>query len=441
MAFESLSSRLNKTFRDLAGKGELTENNIEEVLQEIRRSFLEADVNYQVTTKFLNSVRDKMLGAKVVDSVEPAEMAIKIVYDELVELLGSETAEIEYVEEGITKIMLVGLQGTGKTTSVAKIANEIIKKHDRNPMIIAADVIRPAAIEQLQTLGEEIGVEVFTLGTEVDAVTTVEKGMAHAKEKGYDTVFIDTAGRLHIDEELMHELEEINELVQPEEILLTVDAMTGQDIINVATRFNELLSITGLVVTKLDGDARGGSVLSVKSVAKVPVKFVGTGEGIDDLDIFHPDRMADRIMGMGDIVTLVEQAQEKMDMEAAERSAERFMQGTFTLEDMLVQFEQINRMGPLKGIMKLIPGMNQMMDEFDGDMADEAIAKQKAILYSMTPEERNDPKIIRASRAHRIADGSGVSRTEVNRMLRQFDKMQKQMRGISRMFKGGNFPF
>lgn len=441
MAFESLGDKLSSVFKNLSGKGKLTEKNVEEVLVEIRKAMLESDVNYRVVTSFLANVKEKMLGTKVIESVNPSEMTVKIVYDELVDLLGSEQVSINYQDEGITTIMLVGLQGTGKTTSVGKIANVVKNKENRKPLIIAADIIRPAAIEQLQTLGEAIGVEVFTLGTEVSAVDAVKAGMAYAKDNNFDTVFIDTAGRLHIDDELMNELNDIKQLVNPNDILLTVDAMTGQDIINVAQSFNELLSITGLVVTKLDGDARGGAVLSVKSVTNVPVKFVGTGEKIEDLDIFYPDRMADRIMGMGDIVSLVEQAQEKMDMEAAEKSMERMMSGEFTLEDMLVQFDQINRMGPLGGIMKMIPGMNKMMKDVDTDQAEDAMSKSKAIIYSMTIEERQNPRIIRTSRINRIAEGSGTTRRDVNQLLKQYDKMKSQMRMMGRMFAGGKMPF
>lgn len=441
MAFESLSERLSNTFRNLTGKGKLTERNIEEVLNDIRRAMLEADVNYQVTTNFLANVKEAMIGQKVIASVNPAEMSVKIVYDELVELLGSTQAEIEYQSEGLTSIMLVGLQGTGKTTSVGKIANVIKNQQKRKPLIIAADVVRPAAIEQLQTLGEEIDVEVFTLGPEISALETVKAGMQYAKENKFDTVFIDTAGRLHIDEELMNELELIKNYVNPEEILLTVDAMTGQDIINVAERFNDLLSISGLVVTKLDGDARGGAVLSVKAVTDVPVKFVGTGEKIEDLDIFYPDRMANRIMGMGDIVSLVEQAEAKLDQEVAERSVERMLKGQFTLEDMLVQMDQLNKMGPLGGILKMLPGMNQLTKGLDTEMAEESMNKSKAIIRSMTAEERENPKIIRTSRINRIAKGSGTTRRDVNQLLRQYDKMKGQMRMVSRMFKGGQMPF
>ncbi len=441
MAFESLSDKLNTTFRNLSGKGKLTEKNMEDILVEIRKAMIESDVNYRVVNTFLQNVKEKMLGQKVIESVNPSEMTVKIVYDELKELLGSETAEIEYAEDGITTIMLVGLQGTGKTTSVGKIANVLKNKQNRKPLIIAADIIRPAAIEQLQTLGEAIDVEVFTLGIEVSAHETVRQGMEYAKANNYDTVFIDTAGRLHIDEDLMNELSDIKTLVNPNEILLTVDAMTGQDIINVAQSFNDLLAISGLVVTKLDGDARGGAVLSVKSVTNVPVKFVGTGEKIEDLDIFYPDRMADRIMGMGDIVSLVEQAEEKMDMEAAEKSAERMMKGEFTLEDMLVQFDQINRMGPLGGLLKMVPGLNQMTKDFDTDGAEDAMKQSKAIIRSMTIEERQNPRIIRTSRINRIAKGSGTTRRDVTQLLKQYDKMKSQMRMVSRMFAGGKMPF
>ncbi|NLY63307.1 MAG: signal recognition particle protein [Erysipelothrix sp.] len=441
MAFESLSDKLSSVFKNLSGKGKLTEKNVEEVLVEIRKAMLESDVNYQVVTNFLTNVKAKMLGTKVIESVNPSEMTVKIVYDELVELLGSDQEGINYQADGITTIMLVGLQGTGKTTSVGKIANLIKNKENRKPMIIAADIIRPAAIEQLKTLGEAIGVEVFSLGTEVSALETVKAGMEHAKANGYDTVFIDTAGRLHIDDELMNELKDIKALVNPDDILLTVDAMTGQDIINVAKSFNELLSISGLVVTKLDGDARGGAVLSVKSVADVPVKFTGTGEKIEDLDIFYPERMADRIMGMGDIVSLVEQAEEKMDLEAAEKSMERMMKGEFTLEDMLSQFDQINRMGPLGGVLKMIPGINKLTKDLDTDEAEDAMGKSKAIIYSMTIEERQNPRIIRTSRINRIAKGSGTTRRDVNQLLKQYDKMKDQMRMMGRMFQGGKLPF
>ena len=316
MAFDSLSERLSKTLRDVSGKGRLTDKNMEDMLKEVRIALLEADVNYKIVKEFLEDIRQRARGEDVLNGVEPGQMLVKIVHDEIIELLGTEQAGLNFREEGITAIMLVGLQGTGKTTSVAKIARICKQKLNRRVMLIAADVIRPAAIEQLQTLGKEIGVEVFTKGTGTDAFETVRLGMEYAAEKGYDTVFIDTAGRLHVDDELMQELADINELVHCDEILLTVDAMTGQDIIHVAQAFADQLPLTGLVVTKFDGDSRGGGVLSVRRITNVPVKFVGEGEKIEDMDIFYPDRMADRILGMGDVVTLVEKVQETIDMEA-----------------------------------------------------------------------------------------------------------------------------
>ncbi|MEG1066573.1 MAG: signal recognition particle receptor subunit alpha, partial [Erysipelotrichaceae bacterium] len=319
MAFEALSNRLNKAIRNISGKGKLSESNMDEMLQEVKMSLLEADVNYRVVKEFIAKIREKALGTEVMDTLNPGQMVVKVVHDELVELLGNEETKIKFKEDGITSIMMVGLQGTGKTTSIAKIANVLKKKEGRSPLLVACDIIRPAAIDQLITLGKSIGVEVFSLGASTGAIETVEKALVYAKEKNYDTVLIDTAGRLHIDEELMNELANIAKIVVPEEILLSVDAMTGQDIVSVATSFKEQLNITGLVVTKADGDSRGGGVLSVRSITNVPVKFVGQGEKIEDLDIFYPDRMADRILGMGDIMSLVEQAQDKMDTELSEK--------------------------------------------------------------------------------------------------------------------------
>jgi len=441
MAFESLSERLSESFRKISGKANLSEKNMEVVLQDIRRALLEADVNYRVVGNFLKQIQEKAIGLDVVKSVDPAQMVIKVVYDELVDLLGSNEVGINFNDSGMTTIMIAGLQGTGKTTNLAKIARVLKSKQGRNPLIIAADIIRPAAIEQLKTLGKEIDIEVYSEGNAVSALKTVENGMAYAIKQGYDTVLIDTAGRLHIDEELMDELKSMKEMVQPQEILLTVDAMTGQDIITVAQAFNDLLNITGLVVTKLDGDARGGAVLSVRAITSVPIKYTGVGEKIDDLDIFYPDRMANRILGMGDVVTLVEQAQEKMDLEAAEKATQRMMEGKFSLDDMLVQLQQVSKMGPLKSVLKMLPGMGDMLKDLDGDLAEEQLKKTKAIIQSMTLEERENPDIIRASRKNRIADGSGSTTNDVTKLLTQYGKMKDQMRMISRMFKGGKTPF
>lgn len=440
MAFESLSDRLQKTFKNITGKGKLTEKNMNDMLREVRMSLLEADVNYGVVKDFIARVKEKAMGTEVMTSLNPGQMVVKIVHDEIVDLLGTQDAPLNYKAMGLTTIMMVGLQGTGKTTASAKIANVIKKKQSRNPLLVACDVIRPAAIEQLKTLGETIGVEVFSLGVETKALETAQKAMAYAQEKGYDTVIFDTAGRLHIDEELMQELQDIKAYVHPDDILLTVDAMTGQDIVNVANSFHEQLDVTGLVLTKLDGDSRGGGILSVRAITNVPVKFVGLGEKIEDLDVFHPDRMADRILGMGDILSLVEQAQEKMDMEASAKSANRMMNGQFTLTDMLVQYEQIEKMGSLGGMMKLIPGFSQMTGQIDEDKADSKLKKSKAIILSMTPEERENPSILRASRKNRIAKGSGTSVADVNRCINEFEKMKTVMKQMSSMAKGGKMP-
>ena len=437
MDFDSLSERLNGALRNISGKGKLTDKNMEDMLKEIRLALLEADVNYKVVKDFLVRVKEKSLGEEVIKSVDPGQMVVKIVHDEIVELLGSNEAKLNFKDSGISVIMLVGLQGTGKTTSIAKIANITKNKLNRNAMLIAADVIRPAAIEQLQTLGKAIDVEVFSQGVETSALDTVKNGLAYAKQKGYDTVFIDTAGRLHIDEALMQELKDIEAYAMPDEILLTVDAMTGQDIVTVAKSFNESLNITGLVVTKFDGDSRGGGVLSVKAITNVPIKFVGQGEKIEDMDIFYPDRMADRILGMGDIVSLVEKAQEKMDLEASEKAAKRMMEGQFTLEDMLVQFEQIQKMGPLSGIMKMIPGINQYANMISDEDSEKQMKRTKAIIQSMTPYERSHPETLRSSMKRRIANGSGTTVNDVNKLLNQFDKMKTMMNAMASLNKKG----
>lgn len=438
MAFDSLSDRLNKALRNVAGKGTLTDNNMEDMLKEVRLALLEADVNYRIVKEFLDEIRAKSRGEEVLQSVEPGQQLVKIVHDQIIELLGTEEAGINFVEDDITKIMLVGLQGTGKTTSVAKIARICKEKFNKKVLLIAADVIRPAAIDQLQTLGKEIDTEVFTLGTETPAVETVRQGMEYAEKNGFDTVFIDTAGRLHIDEALMNELKDINELVHPNDILLTVDAMTGQDIVNVAQAFKDALPLTGLVVTKFDGDSRGGGVLSVKKITGVPIKFVGEGEKIEDMDIFHPDRMADRILGMGDVVTLVEKAQEKLDLEEANKMAERMLAGQFTMDDMLKQFEQIQKLGPLGGIMKMIPGMNQYAGMLDEAKASDSMRHMKAIIQSMTLEERAHPEKMRGTMKKRVARGSGRSVDEVNKLINQFGKMKKLMDSMGNMQRNGS---
>lgn len=438
MAFESLTERMSQAFKNLTGQGKLTEKNMNDMLKEVRMSLLEADVNYTVVKDFIARVKEKALGEQVLSALNPGQMVVKIVHDEITDLLGSEEVEVHYKKSGITTLMMVGLQGTGKTTASAKIANLMKKKQNRKPLLVACDVIRPAAIEQLQTLGQSIGVDVFTLGTETKALETAKQAMVYAQENGYDTVLFDTAGRLHIDEELMQELSDIKAFLQPDEILLTVDAMTGQDIVNVAQSFHEQLQVSGLVLTKLDGDSRGGGILSVRSITNVPVMFVGLGEKIDDLDIFHPSRMADRILGMGDVLTLIEQAQDKMDMEASQKSANRMMQGNFTLSDMLVQFQQIKRMGSLGGMMKLIPGFNKMASQIDDARAEGIMRKSEAIIQSMTVYERENPGCLKASRKNRIARGSGTTVADVNRVLSQYEKMLQMMKMMGGM--GGKMP-
>ncbi|MDE8037994.1 signal recognition particle protein [Erysipelothrix rhusiopathiae] len=427
MAFDNLTNRLQDTFRNMTGKGKLSEKNITDALSEIRISLLEADVSLDVINELLEHTRSEALGMKVTRDVEPSQMFVKIVNDKLIEILGEEKSELDFNQKpGI--LMMVGLQGSGKTTTIAKIANKL-NKEGKKVLLVAADLARPAAIEQLKILGTQIGVEVFAQENSTP-VEVVKNALAHGKD--FDLILIDTAGRLQIDDALMQQLVDIQAITKPDEILLSVDAMSGQDVIHVANGFKEKLNITGLVATKFDGDSRGGSILSVRYMTQVPVKFVGVGEGIDELDEFYPDRTASRILGMGDIVSLVEKAQEKMDIEASERSAERMMKGQFTLDDMLIQLQQVSKMGPLSGLMKMMPGANQLAGQIDDADASSTMKKTEAMILSMTPEERNDPKIIRSTRKRRIAEGSGTSTTDVNRLLSQYEKMQKQMKMLSR---------
>lgn len=430
MAFESLSSRLTSAFKHIAGKDKLTDKNMEAMLREIRIALLEADVNYTVVKNFINKIREEMVGIQVSEALDPDQQVYKLVHEEIIKLLGESAEGITFRSSGITTVMVVGLQGTGKTTSVAKIAKLIKEKNSRKPLIIAADIIRPAAIEQLQTLGKQIDVEVFTKGVNVDVVTAVSEGLKYASANGYDTVLIDTAGRLHIDDDLMAELNTLKNKFRPDEILLTVDAMTGQDIVNVAKSFDDLLNVTGLIVTKFDGDARGGGVLSVRSITDVPVKYVGTGEKITDIDIFYPDRMADRILGMGDLQSLIEKAEAELDEAAMQKTAERMMNGKFDLNDLLIQMKQMKKLGPLSGIMKMLPGMNQYSEMLDSTDADGQMKKTEAIICSMTPEERKDPSRLRSSHKNRIAKGSGTTVADVNKLINSFERMKKLMNGM-----------
>ena len=428
--FDSLQDKLTKTLRNVQGKGRLSERNMEETLKEIRIALLESDVNYQVVKDFLERIRQESIGQDVLNSVEPGQLLVKIVNDEIVRLLGDEDNSLNFAEKGSTRIMLVGLQGTGKTTQLAKLAN-LLKKQGRKPIMIAGDIYRPAAIDQLQTLGRQIGVEVYSEGSDVDVLTQVVNGVKYAEENGYDTILIDTAGRLQIDEVLMQELKDIKDAINPEEILLTVDALTGQDIVNVANAFNELLNVTGLILTKFDGDSKGGAALSVKAVTGVPIKFTGTGEKINDIETFHPDRLAQRILGMGDVVSFVEKAQEEIDMKEAEKTANRLMQGKFTMDDLLSSIEQSRKLGPLSSIMKMMPGMSEMANAINDNDADRELKSIKAIIQSMTPEEREDPSIMRSSHKRRIAKGSGTSVDQVNKLCNQYDKMKKLFKNMS----------
>ena len=436
--FDSLQDKLTKTLRSVQGKAKLSERNMEDTLKEIRIALLESDVNYQVVKDFLERVRQESIGQDVINSVEPGQLLIKIVHDEIIKLLGDdENNSLVFAEKGLTKVMIVGLQGTGKTTQAAKLANQL-KKQGHKPLMIAADTVRPAAIEQLQTLGKQINVEVYSEGTDVPVLKQVENGIAYAEKNGFDIALIDTAGRLQIDEELMKELQDIRNAIHPQEILLTVDAMTGQDVVNVANTFNELLDVTGLILTKFDGDSKGGAALSVKAVTGVPIKYTGTGEKIADLEPFYPERLAQRILGMGDVVSFVEKAQEEIDMAVAEKTAQRMLEGRFTMDDLLNSIEQSRKLGPLSSIMGMLPGMSEMSRAINDVDADRELKSIKAIIQSMTPEEREDPSIMRSSHKRRIAKGSGTTVDQVNKLVNQYDKMKKLMKNMSsfaNMFK------
>ncbi|WP_288744694.1 signal recognition particle protein [uncultured Enterococcus sp.] len=435
MAFESLTERLQQAMSKLRKKGKVSEADVKEMMREIRLALLEADVNLQVVKEFTKNVRERAVGAEVLDSLSPAQQIVKIVNEELTTTLGSETVGIEKSPKIPTIIMMVGLQGAGKTTFAGKLANRLKKTENARPLMIAGDVYRPAAIDQLKVLGQQLDVPVFDMGTTVSPVEIVRQGLAVAAEKKNDYVLIDTAGRLHVDEALMEELKQIKELAQPNEILLVVDAMTGQDAVTVADSFNQQLGITGVVITKLDGDTRGGAALSIRSVTGAPIKFTGTGEKLTDLEIFHPDRMASRILGMGDMLTLIEKAQQDYDEKKAEELAKKMKENSFDFNDFIEQLDQVMSMGPLEDLMKMIPGMSQVpgMDNFKVDPKD--IARKKAIVFSMTPEERENPDLLNPSRRRRIAAGSGNNVVEVNRMIKQFKEARTMMQKMS----NGNF--
>lgn len=423
--FESLGDRLQNAVSKIKGYGKITEDNISEMMREIRLALLEADVNYQVVKEFTNNVKEKALGEEVKRSIKPGDMFVKILNDELTELLGGEEKPLNLKGNPAT-LMLVGLQGSGKTTTIGKLANYLRKKHAKKPLLVACDVYRPAAIDQLKQLGKELNIEVYEEGKN-NPVEIAKNAINYAKENKYDYVLIDTAGRLHVDEELMEELENIRKEVLPDEILLVIDAMMGQDAINVITGFNDKLPLTGVILTKLDGDTRGGVALSVRHLTNVPIKFIGVSEKLDGLDSFDPKRMAGRILGMGDIVSLVEKATEAIDEKEAEKAAKKMQSGKFDLEDFLNQMKQIKKLGPLENLIKLIPGASKMgLNNINIDP--KQMAHIEAIILSMTPAERRNPDIIKASRKTRIAKGCGLSVQEVNKLLTQFDQMKKMMK-------------
>ena len=438
MAFEQLSDKLQAVMKKVKGQSRLTEENMEEMLKEIRMSLLEVDVNYKVVKEFVNNVKEKSIGQDVLKTLSPGQMILKIMKEELVTLLGEENDTLNI--NGLTSIMMVGLQGSGKTTTASKIAYLMKKKNNKRPLLVACDIYRPAAIDQLITLGKSIDVEVFYDKESKDVVDIATRALAYAREKGFDLVILDTAGRLQVDEALMDELKNVNSVIKPKEVLLVVDAMSGQDSVNVAKAFNDKLRITGLVMSKLDGDARGGAALSIKHLTGIPIKFSGMGEKIEDLEVFYPERMAERILGMGDVLTLVEKAQEAIDEKEAKKTVNKMMNGTFTLDDMLVQMQQMNKLGSMKGLMKLIPGMPKITDEQEKE-ANEQMKKTKAIISSMTMEERRDPKILKASRKIRIAKGSGTQASDVNRVLNQYEKTKEMMKQLKPYMKNGKFPF
>ena len=433
--FENLSERLERSFKILKGQGRITEINVAETLKDVRRALLDADVNYNVARDFTDQVKEKALGQNVLTAVNPGQMMVKIVHDELATLMGSEAVPVN-LKGSPAIILMSGLQGSGKTTFSGKLANMLKKQEQRKPLLVACDVYRPAAIQQLHVLGEQIGVPVYSEPESKDPVKIARNAIAHAQQEGLDTVIIDTAGRLAVDEEMMNEISSIKEAIRPDETLFVVDSMTGQDAVNTAAEFDKRLDFDGVILTKLDGDSRGGAALSIRSVVNKPIKFVGTGEKMEALQVFHPSRMADRILGMGDIVSLVERAQQQYDEEEAKRLEAKIAKNQFDFNDFLAQIAQIKKMGNLKDLVSMIPGVGKMVKDLD--ISNDAFKGIEAIIPSMTPEERTKPSVLDGSRRKRIADGSGTSVAEVNRLIQQFDQVSKVMRkmqggGLGRM--------
>ncbi len=449
--FEALTDRLTEIFQRIGRKGRLTEQDVDEALREVRRALLEADVHYSVVRDFIAAVRERAVGEEVLRSLTPAQQVIAIVHQELVRILGAERAPLQWAAQPPTVLMLVGLQGSGKTTQVAKLGYHL-RKEGRRPLLVAADIYRPAAVEQLRTLGRQHDLPVYDEGTKANPVDIVKRAVKLARDQGYNPVIVDTAGRLQIDEPMMEELERIKEAVQPTEILLVADAMTGQEAVNVAREFHRRLDLTGLILTKMDGDARGGAALSIRAVVGVPIKFIGTGERVDALEPFYPDRLATRILGMGDIQSLIEKARQEISEEEGKKLQEKMLAGAFDLEDFLRQLQQVKKMGPLTQLLEMIPGMSQLLRQQQVQISDDEYKRVEAIILSMTPEERRNPDMINYSRRRRIAQGSGTTVAEVSQLLTQFKQMQRMMaelgqlaggrgRGALRSLLGGGNPF
>ena len=449
MAFENLSAKLQETFKKLKGKGKINEKDLKEAMREVKLALLEADVNYKVVKSFINNVKEKSLGANVLESLTPGQQVIKIVNEELTNLMGTTESKINFSDSGVTVVMMAGLQGAGKTTMSGKLALSMRKKN-KKPLLVACDIYRPAAIKQLEVVGKQIDIPVFTMGNKISAVNIAKAGVKHAKENGFNFVIIDTAGRLQIDEALMEELKDIKEEVNPSEILLVVDSMTGQDAVNVAETFDKELNITGVVLTKLDGDTRGGAALSIRQVTNKPIKFIGMGEKMSDLEVFHPDRMASRILGMGDVLSLIEKAQQSIDEKEAKQLTDKMLNNDLNFDDYLSAMEQMKKLGPLSKLMEMIPGANSKeLQGIDFDEGEKQLEKTKSIIYSMTAKERKNPSLVSSStsRKKRIAKGSGTSIQEVNRLVKGFEGMRKNMKMIKGLQKNakkglfGKLPF
>ncbi|HIT68177.1 MAG TPA: signal recognition particle protein [Candidatus Merdisoma merdipullorum] len=437
MAFESLSDKLQNVFKNLRGKGRLSEADVKASLKEVKMALLEADVSFKVVKQFIKSVEERAVGADVMNSLTPGQQVIKIVHEELIRLMGSETTELK-LNSGITVLMMMGLQGAGKTTTAAKLAGKL-KAKGKRPLLVACDVYRPAAIKQLQVNGEKQGVEVFTMGENQKPVNIAKGAYEYARKNSFNVVILDTAGRLHVDEDMMKELQEIKENLPIDQALLTVDAMTGQDAVNVATTFEEKIGIDGVILTKLDGDTRGGAALSIKAVTGKPILFVGMGEKLSDLEQFYPDRMASRILGMGDVLTLIEKAQETVDEEKAKAMTQKLKKAQFGFDDYLESMNQMKKMGGLSSVLAMMPGLGSQMKGIEDAIDEKKMARTEAIILSMTPKERSNPEILNPSRKHRIAKGAGVDIAEVNRLVKQFEQMRKMMKQMPNMMGGGKF--